>query len=65
MEAQALDQYARKVAHLEKFGVTDPTLNPGGVIDPVVPTIDPLAPSTQPASIPQPGARRAWWPFRW
>jgi hypothetical protein len=30
MQAQALDEYARKVAHLEKFGVTDPLLNPGG-----------------------------------
>jgi hypothetical protein len=38
MQAQALDEYARKVAHLEKFGVTDPLLNPGGgVIDPPLP----------------------------
>ena len=28
MEAQALQQYADKVRHLEKFGVTDPLLNP-------------------------------------
>lgn len=28
MEAQALQQYADKVAQLEKFGVTDPLLNP-------------------------------------
>src|SRR5215207_5488864 len=28
MEAQALQQYADKAAHLEKFGVTDPLLNP-------------------------------------
>lgn len=28
MEAQALQQYADKVGHLEKFGVTDPLLNP-------------------------------------
>lgn len=28
MEAQALQQYADKAAHLQKFGVTDPTLDP-------------------------------------
>jgi delta 1-pyrroline-5-carboxylate dehydrogenase len=28
MEAQALQQYADKAAHLEKFGVSDPLLNP-------------------------------------
>jgi len=28
MEAQALQQYADKVGHLEKFGVTNPLLNP-------------------------------------
>jgi hypothetical protein len=28
MEAQALQQYAAKVSHLEKFGVSDPLLNP-------------------------------------
>lgn len=32
MEAQAHQQYAQKVAHLEKFGVTDQPLNPGGEI---------------------------------
>jgi hypothetical protein len=30
MEAFAHDHYARRVSHLEKFGVTDPTLDPGG-----------------------------------
>jgi hypothetical protein len=45
MEAQALDEYARKVAHLEKFGVTDPLLNPnGGVIDPPAPPAVPSFP---------------------
>jgi hypothetical protein len=45
MEAQAHEQYAKKVAHLEKFGVTDPELNPGGgVTDPLVPGGDPLFP---------------------
>jgi len=33
MEAQALQQYADKVAHLEKFGVTDPELNPQLPVD--------------------------------
>jgi hypothetical protein len=67
MEAQALDEYARKVAHLERFGVTDPTLNPGsGVTDPVLPNVDSLIPSAQPAAIPrQPSARRPWRSFRW
>lgn len=37
MEAQALQQYEQKVAHLEKFGVTDPALEPGdGVSDPLL-----------------------------
>ncbi|HZN35499.1 MAG TPA: hypothetical protein VFB80_16840 [Pirellulaceae bacterium] len=35
MEAFAHDHYARRVAQLEKFGVTDPALDPGGVIDPL------------------------------
>lgn len=30
MEAQALEQYAQKVSHLEKFGVTDPALGLDG-----------------------------------
>jgi hypothetical protein len=35
MEAFAHDHYARRVQHLEKFGVTDPLLNPdGGMLDP-------------------------------
>ena len=33
MEAQALQQYADKAAHLEEFGVTDPALDP--TLDPV------------------------------
>jgi hypothetical protein len=46
MEAQALEQYAKKVAHLEKFGVTDPLLNPnGGVIDPTTPPAVPSFPT--------------------
>jgi hypothetical protein len=45
MEAQAHDQYAQKVAHLEKFGVTDLELNPdGGITDPLAPSTDPLFP---------------------
>ena len=32
MEAFAHDHYARRVSQLEKFGVTDPTLDPGGGI---------------------------------
>jgi hypothetical protein len=48
MEAQALDQYAQKAAHLEKFGITDPALDPGGVTDPLVPDIDPLVPDIDP-----------------
>jgi hypothetical protein len=44
MEAQALDQYAQKVAHLEKFGVTDPALDGGGVTDPLVAGDQPLFP---------------------
>jgi hypothetical protein len=48
MEAQANSQYAKKVAHLEKFGVTDPTLDPGGdVVDPL-PDGDPLVPGDDP-----------------
>ena len=35
MEAFAHDHYARRVAHLEKFGVTDPALDPGSVTDPL------------------------------
>jgi hypothetical protein len=38
MEAFAHDHYARRVSQLEKFGVTDPLLNPGsGVTDPLLP----------------------------
>ena len=36
MEAFAHDHYARRVSQLEKFGVTDPTLDPGGLLDPLV-----------------------------
>lgn len=45
MEAQALEQYAQKVSHLEKFGVTDPELglDGGGLADLIVPGVDPLA----------------------
>jgi hypothetical protein len=45
MEAQALEQYAQKVSHLEKFGVTDPELglDGGGLADPILPGVDPLA----------------------
>jgi hypothetical protein len=35
MEAFAHDHYARRVSQLEKFGVTDPALDPGGVTDPL------------------------------
>jgi hypothetical protein len=44
MEAFAHDHYARRVSHLEKFGVTDPTLNPGGgVTDRLLPGTDGFA----------------------
>jgi hypothetical protein len=45
MEAQAKEQYAQKVAHLEKFGVTDPDLDPNGdgLANPSVPSAGPLA----------------------
>jgi hypothetical protein len=45
MEAQAHEQYAQKVSHLEKFGVTDPDLDldGDGVADPYVPPAEPLA----------------------
>ena len=48
MEAFAHDHYARRVNQLEKFGVTDPLLNPGtGVTDPLLPgtngLVDPLS----------------------
>jgi hypothetical protein len=43
MEAFAHDHYARRVSQLEKFGVTDPLLNPGtGVTDPLLPGTDGL-----------------------
>ncbi len=44
MEAQAYEQYARKVSHLEKFGVTDPALDldGDGFADPYWPHVDPL-----------------------
>jgi len=44
MEAQAHEQYARKVSHLEKFGVTDPELDldGDGFADPYVPDVDPF-----------------------
>jgi len=44
MEAQAHEQYSRKVSHLEKFGVTDPELDldGDGFADPYVPDVDPL-----------------------
>ena len=44
MEAQAYEQYARKVSHLEKFGVTDPALDldGDGFADPWTPDVDPL-----------------------
>jgi hypothetical protein len=44
MEAQAYEQYARKVSNLEKFGVTDPALDldGDGFADPYVPNVDPL-----------------------
>jgi hypothetical protein len=53
MESDAWSQYADRVAHLEKFGVTDPALNPvtnplvpGGVTNPLVPggVTNPLVP---------------------
>ena len=65
MEAQALDQYARKAARLEKFGVTDPALPPGGVNNPVGPGVDPVLPAAQPAAARPPLGRSSWWPFRW
>ena len=43
MEAQAHEQYAQKVSHLEKFGVTDPDLNGDGLANPSVPDEGPLA----------------------
>lgn len=65
MEAQALDEYARKASRLEKFGVSDPALNPGGVSDPVAPNVDPVVPDPQPAATRTPVGRSSWWPFRW
>jgi hypothetical protein len=45
METQAHEQYAQKVSHLEKFGVTDPELelNGDGPTSPSVPDTGPLA----------------------
>ncbi|MGI8979902.1 MAG: hypothetical protein ACR2FY_11815 [Pirellulaceae bacterium] len=45
MEAQAHEQYAQKVSHLEKFGVTDAELDldGDGLADPYVPREEPLA----------------------
>ena len=48
MEAFAHDHYARRVVHLEKFGVTDPALDPGGVIDPINDPVLPLLPELPP-----------------
>jgi hypothetical protein len=49
MEAQALQQYAQKVSHLEKFGVTDPALgldsaglDGAGLADPNIPDVSPI-----------------------
>jgi hypothetical protein len=45
MKAQARQQYAQKISHLEKFGVTDPELelNGDGPTSPSVPDPGPLA----------------------
>ena len=40
LEAQAHEQYAQKLAHLEKFGVTDP--DDGGLANPQLPPETPL-----------------------
>jgi hypothetical protein len=44
MEAQALQQYAQKVSHLEKFGVTDPAigLDGAGLVEPNFPGVSPV-----------------------
>jgi hypothetical protein len=57
MEAFAHDHYARRVSQLEKFGVTDPLLNPGtGVTDPLLPgtngLVDPLSGLGTPGFLP-------------
>lgn len=54
MEAQAYEQYARKVSHLEKFGVTDPALDldGDGFADPWSPPTDPLDPLVDPLDNP-------------
>jgi hypothetical protein len=49
MEAQANAHYAQRVAQLEKFGVTDPTLTPSGVTNPILPgTVQPPRGGTLP-----------------
>jgi hypothetical protein len=44
LAAQARERYARKVAHLEKFGITDPALDldGDGFADPYWPHVDPF-----------------------
>jgi len=58
MEAQAHEQYAQKVSHLEKFGVTDPELEPSGDGPPTSPSV----PRTGPFADPR-GTLRGLLPF--
>jgi hypothetical protein len=66
MEADAIEHYARRVAQLERFGVTDPALNPAGAMVPTparnVPgptpasgAPDPLLTSVAPTAVPADG----------
>jgi hypothetical protein len=71
MEDQAYQEYARKVMHLERFGVTDPLLDldGDGFADPWVPGVDPVVdpldnPLTDPLLEDPVGTLRSPWPFR-
>jgi hypothetical protein len=45
MEAHAHELYQQRVDHLSKFGVTDPALDPGTLLDPSGPTVAELLPA--------------------
>ena len=60
MEAQAHDEYAQKVSHLEKFGVTDPALD---LDDVGAPLADPNASGAAPLADPL-GRLQGLLPFR-
>jgi len=76
MEAQALQHYDERVQHLEKFGVTDLSLNPpqvelppeGDSVTVTTPDIDVTidAPSvTEPSTGEPRTASRPWWKPKW